>query len=86
MAFNSAVILHHQSLSTRLALSVDATDKGLGAVLKQISMDRWCPPAFFSRALNPAHLKNSAFDRELLAVTEAVRHFQHFLEGERKGE
>ena len=36
----------------------------------------------FSRALNPAHFKYSAFDRELLAVKDAIRHFQHFLAGE----
>ena len=81
VALSSAAIFHHPSLGSRLALSVDASNKGLGAVLKQISMDRWCPPAFFSRALNPAQLKYSGFDRELLAVTEAIRHFRHFLEG-----
>ena len=53
-----------------------------GAILEQFSTGRWCPLAFFSRALNPAQLKYSAFDRELLAVKEAIRHFWHFLEDE----
>ena len=82
VALSSAAILHHPSPGARLALSVDASDKGLGAVLEQFSIDQWCPLAFFSRALNPAQLKYSAFDRELLAVKEAIRHFRHFLEGE----
>ena len=82
VALSSAAILHHPSPGARLALSVDASDKGLGAVLEQFSTDRWCPLAFFSRALTPAQLKYSAFDRELLAVKEAIRHFRHFLEGE----
>ena len=48
VALSSAAILQHPSLGTRLPLSVYASDKGLGAVLKPISMDRWCPLAFFS--------------------------------------
>ena len=46
-------------------------------------MGRWCPLALFSRALNPAQLKYSDFNRELLAVKEAIRHFRHFLQGEK---
>ena len=82
VVLSSAAILHHPSPGARLALSVDTSDKGLGTVLEQFSTDRWCSLAFFSRALNPAQLKYSAFDRELLAVKEAIRHFRHFLEGE----
>jgi cleavage and polyadenylation specificity factor subunit 1 len=36
--------------------------------------------AFFSRKLNTAQQKYSAYDRELLAVYEAVKHFRHMLE------
>ena len=39
VALSLAAILHHPSLGARLALSVDASDKGLGAVLEQFSMD-----------------------------------------------
>ena len=42
---------------------------------------QWKPISFFSRKLNPAKLKYSAFDRELLAAYLATRHFQFFLEG-----
>ena len=51
VALTSAAILHHPSPGARLALSVDASDKGLGTILEQFSTDRWCPLAFFSRAL-----------------------------------
>jgi hypothetical protein len=37
----------------------------------------WQPLAFFSKKLNPAQHKYSAYDRELLAVYEAVKHFCH---------
>src|SRR5678815_4865974 len=41
----------------------------------------WCPLAFFSRKLQPAETRYSAFGRELLAMYIAVRHFRYFLEG-----
>ena len=39
----------------------------------------WQPLAFFSRKLSPAQQKYSAYDRKLLAIYEAVRHFRHML-------
>jgi cleavage and polyadenylation specificity factor subunit 1 len=52
----------------------------MGAVLQQRVEDTWQPLAFFSRKLSPAQQKYSAYDRELLAIYEAVRHFRHMLE------
>jgi cleavage and polyadenylation specificity factor subunit 1 len=52
----------------------------MGAVLQQQVQDVWQPLAFFSRKLSPAQQKYSAYDRELLAIYEAVRHFRHMLE------
>ena len=43
--------------------------------------DAWKPLAFFSKKLKPAETRYSAFDRELLAVYLAIKHFRHFLEG-----
>jgi hypothetical protein len=51
----------------------------MGAVLQQRVDNAWLPLAFFSK-LNPAQQKYSAYDRELLAVCEAVKHFHHMLE------
>ena len=36
---------------------------------------------FFSKKMKPAETHYSTFDRELLAVYLAIRHFRHFLEG-----
>jgi hypothetical protein len=36
---------------------------------------------FFSKKLDPAQQKYSAFDRELFAVYAGIRHFRHLLEG-----
>jgi cleavage and polyadenylation specificity factor subunit 1 len=41
--------------------------------------DVWQPLAFFSKKLSPAQQKYSAYDRELLAIYEAVKHFRHML-------
>ena len=59
----------------------DASNVAVGAVLQQFIEDQWCPIAFFSTKLKPAETRYSAFDRELLAIYLAIRHFRHFLEG-----
>ena len=41
----------------------------------------WQPLSFFSKKLNPAETRYSAFDRELLAVYATIKHFRHILEG-----
>jgi hypothetical protein len=52
----------------------------MGHVLQQRVDNAWQPLAFFSKKLNPAQQKCNAYDRELLAVYEAVKHFRHMLE------
>jgi len=52
----------------------------MGAILQQWVQDVWQPLAFFSRKLSPAQQKYSAYDRELLAIYEAVRYFCHMPE------
>jgi hypothetical protein len=46
----------------------------MSAVLQQRVEDIWEPLAF-SRKLSPVQQKFSAYDRELLAIYEAVRYF-----------
>jgi len=45
--------------------------------------DPWQPLGFFSRKLDSTQVKYSAFDRELLACFQAIRHFRFMLEGRR---
>jgi cleavage and polyadenylation specificity factor subunit 1 len=52
----------------------------MGAVLQQRVANAWQLLAFFSKKLIAAQQKYSAYDRELLAVYEAVKHFRHMLE------
>lgn len=64
-----------------LSITTDASDSGLGAVLEQNSANGLEPLAFYSRVLSTAEKKYSVFDRELLAMKDAILHFRHFVEG-----
>ena len=45
------------------------------------TVSAWHPISFFSRKMTPAETRYSTFNRELLAVYLAIKHFHHFLEG-----
>lgn len=59
----------------------DASDIALGAVLQQEVQGHFQPISYFSRKLSPTESHYSTFDRELLAIYSAVRHFKHYVEG-----
>lgn len=80
-ALAAATMLNFPHPTAPTALSVDASDVAIGGVLEQFQHGKWRPLAFFSRQLRPPERKYSAFDRELLAVHLAIRHFRYFLEG-----
>ena len=76
-----ATLLHHPRPDAATSITVDASDTAIGGQLEQRLNKTWKPIAFFSRKLSTAESKYSAFDRELLAVFAAIKHFRHFLEG-----
>ncbi|KAK3712545.1 hypothetical protein RRG08_002874 [Elysia crispata] len=80
-ALANAAMLVHPCTDCPLALTSDASDVAVGAVLEQFNKGHWQPLAFFSRQLRKAEIKYSAFDRELLGVYLAIRHFRFMLEG-----
>ena len=55
----------------------DASDYAVGAVLQQYVDQQWCPIAYFSKNLKPSESKYSTYDRELLVVYLAIKHFHH---------
>jgi hypothetical protein len=79
-ALARATLLAHPKPDAPLAIFTDASDFAIGAVLQQCVNGAWQPLEFFSRKLSSAERKYSAFDRELLAVYRAVRHFRHMVE------
>lgn len=75
-----ATLLAHPDCLAKMGLVTDASDLAMGAVLQQHKDGHWQPLAFFSRKFNTAQQKYSPYDRELLAIYEAVKHFRHMLE------
>lgn len=79
-SLSKAALLAHPDCTAKLAVVTDASDKAIGAALQQFKNSSWEPLAFFSRKLSPAQIKYSPYDRELLAIYEAIKHFRHMLE------
>ena len=80
-ALARALMLYHPKPDAPTCIMADASDKAVGAVLQQRFEEDWFPISYFSRKLMPAETRYSAFDRELLAIYLAIRHFRHFVEG-----
>lgn len=77
----NAALLYHPSDTAKLALFVDASETAVGAVLQQQVDDQVQPLAFYSKRLTDTQKRYSAYDRELLAIYQAVKHFQTSVEG-----
>ena len=80
-ALAQATLLSHPQLDAPTQLVTDASDVAVGAVLEQRVNDQWLPIPFFSKKLSPAETKYSTFDRELLSIFLAIKHFHYFVEG-----
>ncbi len=80
-ALARATMLTHPRHNVPISLTVDASDHAVGAVLQQLVHETWQPLGFFSKKLQPAEKKYSAFDQELLSLYLGIRHFRYFLEG-----
>ncbi|CAH2083764.1 unnamed protein product [Euphydryas editha] len=76
----NAALLAHTDCNAKLALITDASDTAIGAALQQFKEGQWQPLAFFSRKLMPSQQKYSPYDRELLAIYEAIKYFRHMVE------
>ncbi len=81
--FTSTPILHHPDPEFEFFVEVDASNKGIGAILSQCQGN---PPklfvcAFYSRKLNSAEQNYDVGDWELLAMKAALEEWQHWLEG-----
>lgn len=74
-------LLSHPSPHDPTVLTTDASATAVGAVLQQKVNGKLNPLAYFSRRPEPRELRYSTFDRELLAVYLAIKHFRYFLEG-----
>ena len=80
-AIADASLLTYPQADAPTNIMTDASNNAVGAVLQQEVDNAWRPIAFFSKTLKPRETRYSTFDRELLAVYLAIKHFQYFIEG-----
>ena len=66
---------------SEVSLLTDASNTHIGAALQQKESGGWRPLVFFSAKHSTTQHRYSAFDRELLGVFLALRHFRFELEG-----
>ena len=76
-----AAELKHPLANFPISLMVNASGSHVSTVLQHFSRSSWAPLSFFSKKLSLAETRYSSFDRELLAVYSAIRHFCLMLEG-----
>lgn len=68
---SSALILAMPDFFFHFGVEVDASSGGIGGVLIQ----KGCPVADFNQVLKGCQLQLSTYDKELLTVVEAVKHW-----------
>lgn len=72
----SATFLVNPDPNVEISLTVDASNTAIGAVLEQKNNNNsWEPLAYFS--LSKSEKSDLVFDRELLAVFAAIKHFKY---------
>jgi hypothetical protein len=76
-AITSAPVLTLPQFNQPFTLETDASGTGVGAVLSQGGH----LIAFFSKKMVPRMQKQSAYTRELFAITEAIAKLRHYLLG-----
>lgn len=79
-SLSEATMLAHPDSSAELAVVTDASDVAIGGVLQQRIGRDWQPLSFYSHKLSVSQSKYSPYDKELLAVYEAIKYFRHMLE------
>ena len=65
-------------------VETDSSNYALGAVLSQKQNGIWQPIAFRSQSLNPAERNYEIYDKEMLAIVEAIKDQHQYLLGVRQ--
>jgi hypothetical protein len=81
-AFTTTPVLANWAPELQTIVETNASDYAVAAILSVITSDGEIHPvAFHSQALHNAELNYDTHDKELLAIFDAFRTWQHYLEG-----
>ena len=82
-AFTKAPILQHFNPKQYIQVETDVLGHAIGGILSQLTNDlgQWHPLAYFLHKLIPAKTWYKTHNSELLAIVEAFKTWQHYLEG-----
>ena len=81
-AFTSVPILTHQIPDVQLIMETDASDYALAAILSIVNEDNEVHlVVFHSCTFTAVELNYNIYDKELLAIFEAFKIWQHYLKG-----
>jgi len=78
----SAPVLILPDYEKPFTLITDASDYATGSILEQEdAFGRSHPVTYFSKSLQPAERNYEIHDKELLAIIHSLKHFRHYLQG-----
>jgi hypothetical protein len=83
-AFTTAPILTHYSPDQPVIIETDASDFAIAAIISHPDKDNpklLRPIAYHSRKLTPAELNYEIYDKEMLAIVEALKIWRPYTEG-----
>src|SRR5258707_20517 len=81
-AFGSAPVLAHWAPNLPMTVEMDVSDGAIAGILSVTTEDGDIRPvAFYSHTLQSAKQNYDTHDKELLAIFEVFKSWQHFLEG-----
>ena len=63
----------------KFRVETDASGHAIGGVLSQEQEGKWKPIAFLSRTMQPAEQNYKIYDKELLAIVEALTKWRQYL-------
>jgi len=81
-ALTTALVLLLPDYGKPFTLITDASDYATGAILEQEdAFGHSHPVAYFSKSLQPTERNYEIHNKELLAIIQSLKHFRHYLQG-----
>jgi len=79
LEYNTQLVLALPRREVKFRVEVDASGHAIGGVLLQEQEGKWKPVAFLSRTMSSAKRNYEIYDKELLAIVEALDKWQQYL-------